>query len=287
MSATGAILWTMLLLSDPQPALGAAESKPIPTAPATSKDDPRAQLLASMRQRSDGMKVVAVSGADRNVAKRLAEPLFRYGDQQRKILDATIWGWGAKGRPIALCKIERYEERSGESPWLYCLASLSTEVIDIEWAGGRRWASTRPGLSLRPLPDGPTPADAPALRLRQLKEISRRFAATSFDTPVRTQQELRLLVRPIVRYANAEAGMIDGAIFGLTDNGTNPAALLVVELQKSKSGSAWSYGVAGMTQAGLSLRLDGSEVWSKPYTREMGSEETWVWFREAVKPAER
>jgi len=42
----------------------------------------------------------------------------------------------------------------------------------------------------------------------------------------------------------------------------------------------WKYGVAGMTQGGLSVRLGGKEVWSKEYTYGIGPQPTWIWFHE-------
>jgi hypothetical protein len=45
----------------------------------------------------------------------------------------------------------------------------------------------------------------------------------------------------------------------------------------------WMYGLAGMTQEKLSLKLDGKEVWSKPPSASSGVFDTWTFFWENRK----
>ena len=251
--------------------------------PETEDDDSskqqREEQLAAMRRRAESTTVKPLSKDRKTAAKLVTQPIFRYSDQPRTIMDATLWAWGVKGRPIAVCKIERY--RRVNRRWLYCMASLSTELIESEWPDGHRWSSKKPGLQLFDLPSGPKPAKSDAGRLRQIRSISRRFASTLIDPIAKTRQEMRLLPRPLCRYSNHDSGLVDGAIFGFSTNGTNPDGLFVIELhQPGKDSNQWKYGVAGMTQGGLSVRLDGKEVWTKEYTRGIGPQPTWIWFFE-------
>src|SRR5262249_8556871 len=135
-----------------------------------------------------------------------------------------------------------------------------------------------------PIARAPAPAEAKAARLRQMKEIAGRFEATIIDTPLDKRQQMRLLPRPLFRYESPVGDLLDGAIFGLTTNGTNPDAILAVELRKFGGPEPrWMFGVAGMTQGALSVRFDDKEVWTKPYAQTPGSYETWNWFWENPK----
>lgn len=238
-----------------------------------------------MRQRAEGIKVFTLTGDEKTETKLVAQPMFRYSDQARFILDATLWGWTHNGRPVAVCKMEGYRGNTatgGKPRWLYNYSSFSTGLIEAEWNFGHRWSAKKPALKLATLPNGPTPSESKAGRMRQLKELSRRFSATMFVPVVDRKQEMRLLSRPIYRYSHPDSGLRDGAVFGLTNYGTNPDALFVIELhQKKTSTPTWKYGFVGMTQGALSVRLDDKEVWTKPWTETRGSLETWTWFYES------
>jgi len=95
---------------------------------------------------------------------------------------------------------------------------------------------------------------------------------------------MRLLPRPIYRYERGAGELLDGTVFGLTTNGTNPDAIVVVELHQSEQGAPdWKFGLAGMTQEQLSVKFDEKEVWSKPLARSAGSFDTWTFFWENQK----
>jgi hypothetical protein len=237
-----------------------------------------------MRERAEAVEV-QVAGSERLPAARfVSEPLFRYSDEPRRIVDATLWCFEQDGRPAALLKIEKYATAPRNQPWLYCLASLSTELIRADWSDGRQFVARKPGLTLRALPDAPRPADSPAARLSQMKQIARRFTATIVQDAKRNQRDaMRLLPQPIYRYASPQQAVVDGAVFGLTATGTNPDLLLAIELHDKPAGAAaWHYGLAGMTSGGLTVRLDDAEVWTAPFTAgQQAPFDTWLWFRVA------
>jgi hypothetical protein len=249
----------------------------------------REETLKAMEQRAREMKVRRAGARPDAQAEAGAElipqPLFHYTDEPRRILDATLWGWTSQGRLLAICKIENYEGQSHpEGQWLYCFGSLSRGLVEAEWSDGHRWTAQKPGLELALLPKAPAPAEGKAARLRQMKEIAKRFDATIIDTPVNRRQQMRLLPRPLHRYETPAGELLDGAIFGLTTNGTNPDAILAVELHKTEAPEPeWKFAVAGMTQGALSVRFDEKEVWTKPYATAIGSYETWNWFWENAK----
>lgn len=236
-----------------------------------------AERLAKLRLRAERTRVFAVEGDSRVEASMRPEPVFRYADQPRGIVDGTLWVWGESGRPVALQKVEFYPPTP--SNWTYCLASLSEGLVSAEWRGGRRWTATKPGVELHMLEDGPAASADNAGRIRQMKEIARRFAVRSSETTPRDEQ-LRLLPQPVHRYAHLEQGLQDGAIFAF-GSGTNPACLLLVELHSGESSSPrWHYGFVGMSAESLRARLDDTEAWYFPAAGKVGAIDSWIWFFE-------
>jgi hypothetical protein len=245
----------------------------------------REENLKAMEERAAGTKVRLVAKGKAPDAELVPRPLFHYTDQPRRITDATLWGWVADGRLVAVCKIEKYDHENPANQWLYCFGSLAPGLLEGEWVWGYAWSAKKPGIELAPIAAAPPPAEGRPARLRQMKDIAGRFAATIIDTSIDARQEMRLLPRPIYRYEKPAGDMLDGAIFGLTTNGTNPDAILVVELHENRrSGGEWKFGVAGMTAEGLSVKFDNKEVWTKSYSGgRAASYDTWAWFWENRK----
>ena len=118
------------------------------------------------------------------------------------------------------------------SQWVCELISASTSaqrfavVTDQGW----RWSPKKPALELLEFPDAGSPAENHATRLVQMKTLIRRFEVAIIGHD-KIRYELRLLARPIHRYANPPAGLIDGVMFAYA-RGTNPETIAVVEAQK-------------------------------------------------------
>jgi hypothetical protein len=116
-----------------------------------------------------------------------------------------------------------------------------------------------------------------------MKELSRQFTA-AFDFNQKNQEELRLLARPLYRYADSDAGIVDGAVFAAAMNGTNPTAIFLIEAQQQGTQTVWRFGVAAMTDGAVVVKYDGKEVWSKPALHAPGvSFDTWTYFFENTK----
>ena len=246
-------------------------------------NEKRAKLLGEMRRRAEATNVYRLDNQKWTSCELRPEPVFRYSDQPRHILDATIWVWGRSGRPNVLQKIELTDVADRGKKWLYNTRSLSPDLVQVEWADGHRWSSQKSGLVLQPVPDAPAPARTEAERLRQMKKLAERFTISIADPIAITGgEQLRILPRPIHRYSDTDSGIEDGAIFGFASFGTNPAVLLVFESQAQPSSApTWHYGPATMTNAEVSLSLDSKEVWKVPHTGGPAPHDTWLWFWEA------
>lgn len=211
--------------------------------------------LKAMRQRVQESRVTLTDKAD--VKLQLVEaPVFRYSDELRHIEDAGMWLWTNGGRPVAAMKVEHYQPGIHPRPWLYCFASLSSELVAAEWEGDPKYQARKPGVTWKPLDD--EPATTRAARLIQMREIARRFAAELQEPNSTDIYQMRLLTRPLYRYDDGLKDVIDGAVFGFTGTGTNPDVLLLLDLTKE---SGWRFGLAGMTASSATVRLKESVVW--------------------------
>ncbi len=237
-----------------------------------------------MQRRAKATHVSVLRGKQRTRADRTESPLFRYSDQPRGILDATFWLWKSGGRPVAFQKVELYRNPNKPPTFFYCFASLSKTLIESEWDVGMDWKAKAPGVALLNLANGPKPGRTASGRIRQLKQTARRFSVTYKNLDANTQNELRFLTQPMHRYANKESGLVDGAIFGFATNGTNPDALLLLEMHRGVQGSSWKYGWVQMTQGGLEGKLDRKTVWKAPFRANVpfAKFDNWMYFQESA-----
>jgi len=246
--------------------------------------DRKKRLRQQAAERVAKVTVALAEKSDR-AGELVANPLMSYTDEPLSIDAATLWAWGFKkaGRPIAVCKVEHYDKtrRAVPAEWLYCFASLSGERIRGDWPDGHQWSASRAGVVFRDIPDAPAPGANGVARLRQMKDIARRFTGSFEFGTANLHEELRLLPQPVYSYADAEGGIVDGAIFVSAMNGTNPTALFLVELQKDGDATKWKFAVGAMTDGGVIVKFDGKEVWSKLALHAPGKDfETWTYFFE-------
>jgi hypothetical protein len=222
-----------------------------------AKDEKKSLLLREMRELVEGFKVYQVDGT-RVPAELVGDPLLRFIDAVDRNQDGSVWVWGRTGRPAAIMQLWR--DLPDGRLWFHSITSLSSGLVAAEREGGWRWSPGKPGIELKQFSQAPTPATQDAARLRQMKELARRFAAHEVLNNGQ-RFELRLLIRPGHRYGRPESGLIDGAIFFLA-RGTDPEVAVLIELvAKNSSPPTWQYGLASIASAVLHVSLDGHEVW--------------------------
>lgn len=244
----------------------------------------RAMLLDQMRSLAEKTTVEYAGGASQ--PKLVEQPVFRYDDQPRRFIDATMWIWTDGGRPVACQKVEaKYEFNRGDPLWGYCFTSLSPDKLKVSWAD-RTYQSTQPGIAWQALADSPRPAAGNTQRKRQLRELARGFAGRILQNP-RTgdSSEMRLFATPIFEYADPQTKQLAGAVFGFETNGTNPDVLVLVEARGTADKPEWQFAPARMTNGGITLNYKDRKVWEAPFVEPgQGPLANWLFFQTPRTP---
>ena len=240
-------------------------------------DRAKAESLERMLARTKQMVVRIQGGSEERRPELVEAPLIHYADQVRNLPESTLWVWQQQGLPVLFCKVEQI--RDARASWQYCCVPATAEKIDVEWQRQFRWRSREALFQWVPVADVPEPSDKAPTRLTQMKAIVRGFGGETEQTPIKSRQKMRLLASPLHRFAAPGQNVLDGAVFGLTSNGTNPDVLLVVEaLRKEESNARWRYAVVGMTGDAVEVVLKDKTVWKKQYTDGPGDHRSWMWY---------
>jgi hypothetical protein len=281
-------------------AAGQGASSQDPVRPDAKKEDPAARL-AEMKQIAGSFQATTINGGSKTSVAQVAEPLHRWTDPTRENSDGALWAWRSSGRPVAIMAIELYpQHKAFGTVWALEFTSLSTGPIEVEGgehfdiayvdmapprADGRlRWVPAKGGLEFREIHDTPAPGSTEAERLRQMRDLLKRFSAREFYDITAQDYALRLLSRPIDRYADAGSGLLDGAIF-IYANGTNPEVLMVIEARRQGTGStSWWYAAAPLTRAAPAIRLGQRDVWTHPTKDVPAPKDTYFLARRPRRP---
>ena len=218
----------------------------------------RADMLAQMQAKAAKTQVEYVREAE--PLKLADKPVFRYDDQPRRLLDATVWVWLDAGRPVAFQKIEAMG--SDVPQWQSCFSSFAEEPLQAQWENQRKYRSKAAGVTYLKVSEGPEVADRETERRRQVRELARAFSArTMLNARGTDSQEMRLLSTPLLEYEDEETKLLEGAVFGYSTNGTNPDLLIGFEVRKQKEQLAWHYAVARMTTSGIAVKHRDRLAW--------------------------
>lgn len=246
---------------------------------ASSQADKQKSLQALLDQ-AKRMSVKVGTTPEALECKLKESPLIHYSDQVRSLPDSSLWVWEHKGLPALFCKIERLAKADGTTKaWQYCCVPVTSDKMDVSWGRSFRWRSRESSIHWSPLAAPQPPRDQARARLSQMKTLAREFSGRTEQTPTNSRQEMRLLSNPLHQYTSPDQNVVDGAVFGLTSNGTNPDALLLVEaLEEAEGDSQWRFGVVGMTGDGVEVLRQKTTVWSKPYSDGPGDYRSWMWY---------
>lgn len=227
----------------------------------TRADDPERPSVEDRRlllMQEWARDVTFRAGSDADFPARVeSDALFRYDDLTRGYVDGAVWRLGATGRPRALVTTELNPDYLGGGQRIvYEFLSLTDVPFTARSSDVAGWTPSQSALSEGVLSDGPTPAATAERRLFQLKQIAGRFSAMQ---EVEDQHlRLRLLPRPIDRYAPSEDARADAAMF-LFVSGRMPGVVLLIETD----GGGWRYGIGRLSAPSvLTVTLDGEAVWN-------------------------
>lgn len=225
------------------------------TAGPDAKAGEQAEQLEEMKEVMRSFKVVAIDDQGKETPAALAEePAHRWTDPTRAFSGGALWVWRASGRPVAVIGMERY------GSWSLEFVSVTAGRVRAG-DGSVRWAP-RHGVEFREIPDAPAPAAGEAQRLRQIRDLAKRFSAREHWKGGDGQHyALRQLTHPIDRYSDPASGVVDGAIF-VYAYGTNPEALLVIEARRQGSDPPrWSFAAVPFSHCEITLDFGSKNVW--------------------------
>lgn len=198
------------------------------------------------------------------IIERTDRAALVFGDLARGNTNGTLWVYGKTGRPLAF--VELYKGIEPNSQWCHAATLTGTRQVVLTTPLVSRWMPETTQIEPVLFPEVATPEAKESLRLRQLKELALKFSAHQFWDPDNSRFELRLLVQPVHRYSDPNAGIQDGAAFVFA-NGTNPEVIVMIEaLGKDVKSSRWHYSFARLGSAEMHVKLDNQEVWKRDRT---------------------
>ncbi len=225
------------------------EEKKVPTS-RTSASRLRA-VRESMRQ------ITSPASTENGLAAQPLEikpdPLLRYNDVTRGILDSVVFRVGTTGRPAALITAEVY----GREGTTFLLNHEFVALFEPKLRAKRDafvWEPSEGNLKFHEFRDAEPPVENARLRLSQMRRLAEQFTAT--QTVGASQIVLRRVPTPLDRYEPSDKPRADGALFAFAW-GVNPEAVLFVE----SDGQKWLYGWAPLSSAPLMAKLGDAVVW--------------------------
>lgn len=202
--------------------------------------------------------------SDRAIISPMKEPLLKWTNPQTGVRAGLLVGWqDEKGIPVAIAQIFSLPPQFGDNVWSIEMQSLSKETFELRSGSALPWKPNQPGVVWQKFP-GKTlkPASSKRLRLVQMRQLAGRLRGDDQFEDKEQESVLRLLRTPVMRYEDADSGIIDGAIFVLAVSGTDPEVIIMMEHRTGHE--EYQYALAPMTGYELNVYLDKKNVWHKP-----------------------
>jgi hypothetical protein len=213
----------------------------------------------------NGIELEIYSDDKWSKVKRIEKPLLFYGDPTRNNDRGSVWGWGEKGRPVAL--IEVYQNISNRTKWVYAICNTSGGKVRANRGGAPWWRENDSASELKDVPGAPAPSTEAPQRQRQIKQLAQKFTGHQFWDPNNTRYELRRLESPLYTYRDEDSGLLEGGLYTLA-NGTNPEIMIFLEARvdpNDRSKTMWQYTVGRLAHAELHMEYDGKEIFTAPH----------------------
>jgi len=235
---------------------------------APDPDDGLAKKMLPIYQKDAGAYSIVAESDPKKPLELKKEPVFEWANPTRAgHQQGVVFVWLRDGRPAALGCVFSYPHHKLEGRVvMHELHALDPEklVVSRPKDAPNEW-KPEAGLERKELPDAPAPADTAAGRLLQLKKLAAEFTGYSVDKDGK-KWDLRLLPTPLYRYPAAapkQTGVIDGGLFALVSNaGTDPEVLLVVEAREEKGKLRWEYACGRFSDWELRVQRKDKEVFA-------------------------
>jgi hypothetical protein len=139
--------------------------------------------------------------------------------------------WTRDGRPEVLGAI--WSRQPNDQRYvIHEMHSLALEPLTATRNGSVFWSPSGPGIEPFPIPGAPEPAATPALRLAQMRTLSREFSA--FTVRGTLERQLQFRSQPVFRFDEPSVQR-DGAVFvGFED--WDPELLMLIEIRATENG---------------------------------------------------
>jgi hypothetical protein len=250
MNRTGTALMGMALLTGA--ALAADEPAP---------EKIYAKLLKLHRDEAKRWEIF-VDEQQTKKAEFVPEPVYRWTNAARgNGQTGAMFVWTFEGRPAALGGVFSNPD-AGRRVIMHEFHALGPLRINGRLNDSNYQWLPRASVPLHSIPDPPAPAATAKQRATQMREIAREFTAHTIDN-VGVRWQLRLLSRPLYRYDKAGSDLIDGALFAfISDAGTDPEIILVLEAVKSGEQATWNYRTVRLSISSLYVQYKGKDVWT-------------------------
>jgi len=254
-------------------------------------------FIIAANQCSEAEEPAAQGERERAEAKKL----FAYFDVQAKRFDARLdsgvpleregesifnwtidrsWHgsffvWTANGRPALVgCFLSDSTKPDLRSAYVELFSMADQPLMPVTFTTTAQqkyeWSPLVAQNATVAIHDRRAPAKTERIRRSQMRELAEQFEVTMFREADSndTQEELRLMAKPLYRYPPLKDGSLEGAMFAyLTTRGTDPEFLLAVECDPRKEVDAWKVRPIRSCTRRLDLRRDGASVWTcEPYT---------------------
>ncbi len=184
-----------------------------------------------------------VEGRGDKPCELIEDPLIRWDNPISQNADGMMFLWTDRGRPVVVTN--GFFNVSSRF-WGRVFASLTDRPIEMKHGDQSFWKPQRSGSPLKPLDDAKPPADKPAARLVQMRNIAKEFQVIcNWGGKGKSDWQMRLLPTPLYRYQALDDGIVDGALFGYIQSG--PEAVLLVEARQTPTGLEWQYSTSRCT----------------------------------------
>ncbi len=240
------VLWAAVLVLLPGTVLSLARAdEPFDYAPFV-------QLLGDYHFRISDAK------ADAKELEMRSEPIMIWSNPAKFDQKGCVFAWMRDGRPEIIGSMFNAVS-SGDPQRTLQLHSFSRQGISGQYKENLFWNPTEPGLRFQPISDLKPDANEQRRSL-QIRQLSRQFSVELVDRG-NNRQALRLLPTPIMTYEPKKPECLFGSIFAFAATGTDPDALLVIELVEQPEGPTYQFAFARFHFRELNASRNDQAVW--------------------------